>query len=383
MALDLLFPNPASSSATEIFGMVENGWLTEDIEAQRAGMIDYLDVLNYMNGNSFDDRAQTRHAIAYMALAMPSIAFIDPHKTREMGYNLGLVVDNLECVRLRSRVDAYNADHVTLVEHCLAAMLYRLVTGRPDHDADARALAQRVYDVCHENAAVQHVGALDTVRGRFDVVPNIMALMALELGDRFYGTSYAPVADGARQLIAETLRDKETGLFYESLQTGRIGYTGESVNPTAAWCTSDLTASANALDIAFAHYVDADGCERAWASFKERFMDELLAIDAEDLAASVGCSYITQLGPVAEALLGAMLAAKEMEDVATFGTLQDHLFEIADPQLWEGHMTYAALGDLAHMIESFSLFARVHVPWKKILSHDWESYYSFDYREVR
>lgn len=383
MALDLLFPNPASSSADEIFGMVDAGRLTEDIEAQRAGMIDYLDVLNYMNGNSFDDRAQTRHQIAYMACAMPSIAYIDPYKTREMGYNLGLVVNNLGSPFLRARVDAYNSDHVTLVQRALAAGFYRMVTGRPDHDGELRALTEEIHDICRDNRQRQHIGAVDTASGRFDVVPNVMAIMVLELADRVFGTSLSAVSDDIRKLVCDTLRDPESHLFFESYQTGCIGYAGESVNPDAAWHTSVLAASVNAIDIAFAHYIDAQGCERAWKIFKEKFGDELLSIGADDLIQGIGCSYITQLGSAGEALLGGMLAAKEMDDLAFFDMLQNHLFEIADPQLWEGHMCFASLGELQHMIEGFSLFARVHVPWATLLSHDWETYYSYDYREVR
>lgn len=383
MALDLLFPNPVESSARDVFGMTEAHRLTEDIECQRAGMIDYLDILNYMNGNSFDDRAQTRHAVAYLACAMLSIAYIDPQKTREMIYNLGLVVDNIECERLHARVDAYNSDNMTLAERALAAALYRTVSGRGDHDADLHGLCERICTECRLNADRQHIAALDTARGRFEVLPNVMALMALTLADRAFGTNYAASAADVRKLVCEILRDQQTGLFFESYQTGCIGYTGEAVNPAAAWHTTELCAHVNAIDIAFAHWLDPEGCERAWGAFKERFMDELLGIDADSLAASVGCSYVTQLGPVAEGLLGGLLAAKEMGDVEAFDALQNHLLELAGANMWEGHVIFAALGDLSHMIEMFSLFARVHVPWADLFSHDWETYYLYDYREVR
>ena len=383
MALDLRFPNPVESSGAEVFGMKGARRLTEDIEAQRQAMIDYLDCLNYMNGNSFDDPLQTRHAIAYMAAAMPSLAYVNPHKTREMVYNLSLVVDNIMSNHLLMRMAPFNSDHVLLVEAGLAAALYRLVGGRPAHDDFFHEAADGIFDLIKANERQQHVAGVDTTRGRFEVMPNAMALLVLNIHDRVFGTRYAAVEDDVLTSLVEKLWDPKSGLFFESFQTGSIGYANESVNPRSSWHTSVLRPNVNGLAIAFMNIFDPTGCAHAWERYKELFLPSLLEISAEAVAFGVGSSFTTQLGPGSEDVLAAMLAAREMQDLETFDALQAHLFDIGKPHLWEGHLFFTEFGEQEHMIGHFALFARAHAGWGKLLSHPWEDYYDYDFNEVR
>lgn len=383
MALDLRFPNPAHTTGAEVFEMEKSHRLTEDIEAQRQAMIDYLDVLNYMNGNSFDDPLQTRHAIAYLAAAMPSLAYVNPHKTREMVYNLSLVVDNIMSNHLLMRVAPFNSDHMLLVEAGLAAALYRLVGGRSAHDEFFHQMADVIFELIVANRRRQNVAGVDTTHGRFEVMPNAMALLVLDIHDRVFGTRYAAVKDEVLTTLVGKLWDPETGLFFESYQTGSIGYANESVNPRSSWHTSVLRPNANGLAIAFLNVLDPTGCAHAWERYKELFLPSLLNISAEDVALGVGASFNTQLGPASEDLLAAMLAAREMQDVDAFDALQAHLFGIGKPHLWEGHLFFTEFGEQEHMIGYFALFARAHAGWGKLLDHPWERYYEYDFVEVR
>lgn len=381
--MNLCFPNPAQTSGAEIFAMEETHRLTEDLETMRGAMIDFLDIINYENGNSFDDPLQTRHAMAYMAAAMPSLAYIDPHKTREMGYNLGLVVDNINSYHLLMRMVPYSSDNLQLVEWGLACALYRLVSGRVMHDAEFHESAERIYDLICENGQRQHVFGIDSRRGSFTVAPNAMALLVLEIHDTIFGTRYLHVKDDMLTSLIEKLWDPQSGLWFESYQTGSIGYKSEHVNPATAWHTNVILPGVNALAIAFMNHFDPKGCTLAWERFKSLFMDSFLAIDAETVAESVGLSYNTQLGPGSEDLLAAMLAAKEMGDLEAFDALQAHLFEIGQPHMWEGHFTFTEFGELEYMVGYFALFARAHVGWDKLLAHDWAAHYEDDYVVVR
>lgn len=381
--LELRFPNPAKSSADDIFGMEQTHKLTEDMESLRQTMVDYLDSLNYSNGHSFDDVIQTRHAIAYLAAALPSLAYIDPHKTREMIYNLGLVVMNIQSEFLKMRVSPYNSDNMIVVEQGLAAALYRMVSGDGLCDDILRRCAETIFSEMQQNSVKQHIFAIDTTRGRFDALPNLMSMMIFELHDKFFGSRYSVENEKIMNFILENLRDKETGLFYESYQTGFIGYANEAVNPASAWRTNVLRPSVNGLVLTFMNYFRHEQCAEAWEKYKEIFMDSLMELKTEDLADSVGASFYTQLGPGSEDLLAAILASKEMGDTEAFDKLQSHLYAIGAPNLWEGHFFLSELGEMEHMISLFLLFAQGHVGWKKLMEHSWEKYYKWDYVEVR
>lgn len=383
MQINLRFPNPVTSSAEAVFGMEGIHKLTEDMEAQRQGMVDYLDTLNYMNGNSFDGPLETRHAIAYMGMALPSLAYIDPHKTREMCYNLNLIVRNISSYHLLTRAYPYNSENVLLIEKGMVAALYRMISGNNMHDETFHKCAEKIYDINQKNQIRQHVPGIDTTRGRFEVMPNAISLMVLEIHDRVFGSRYGRIKDEVISFIKEKLEDTGTGMYYESYQTGCIGYAGESVNPISAWRTNILRPSVNGLAIAFMNYSDPINCEKAWKNYKEMFLDSLLELKAEDIADSIGASFNTQLGPGSEDIMAAMLAAKEMQDIEVFDKIQTHILETGRPHLWEGHLIFTEFGDMESMIGYFMLFARAHVGWKKLMNHPWGKSYDMDYEKIR
>ncbi len=378
------FPNPAVSSAKAIFEMEQTHDFTDDIEAQRQSMIDYMDIINYMNGHSFDGPIETRQIMMYLGLAMPSLAYIDPHRTREMIYNLHLVCDNLNSPFLTARVEPYNSDHVLAAFTAIACALYRKISGDKLHDELFHKSTEGLYTCMESNIVRQHVCGVDTTSGRFEVLPNAMSLIAFQIHDEVFGTRYfQAMKDGVLNLIQNKLRDPETGLYYECYQTGSLGFTGESVNPASAWHTSALKASVNGLALTFMNYFAPEDTAKAWEVYKTRFMDKVLALTTEDLADTVCGSFNTQLAAGSEDLLGAMLAAKEMQDQEAFGKLQDVLFETGKPQLWEGHFFLPEYGDSEAYIGYFALFARVHVGWKKLMEHNWPDYYDWDYNVIR
>ncbi len=382
-AMDLMFPNPITDAPADVLAMTETHKLLESVEFQRGTMIDYLDVINYENGFSFDDPILSRHVMAWYAVAMPSLAFIDPHKTREMRYNLDLVVSNIMSSHLENHFVSFNSDNVRLAEQTLACAFYRLVSGDTKDDAFFRDNCDKLNAIMWESLRVQHVCGIETVRGAFEVVPNAMALLAFEIHDRIFGSRYADVREPMAETLFAPLTDPETGLFYESLRTTALGHANERVAKSAQWHTTALKANTNGLALAFMNHFDPEGAKRAWASYVERFLPELLELDAETVAAGVGLSLNTQLGPGSEDILGAMFAAREMGDAETFAALEQHFIEIANPNMWEGHVVCADLGDLEAMVGAFYLPARVHVGWEALLAHDWENHYADDFVVVR
>ncbi len=371
-------------SAQDILNMMKTQEFTDDIEAQYKSSLYYMDLVNYRNCNSFDPQVITRQIFAYLGLALPSLAYTDPYRTRAVAYNMNLVCQDIKSPLLVSRISGFNSDNMLLIEEGLCCGLYRLVSGRKLYDTLYHEYAQQLYDKFIFNAeSGQKVCAIPTLTGRFQAMPNIMALMALELHDRFFGSDYMKIKDDVLAFINDKLRDPETGLYYEFYQTGALGYQNETIRPENAWHPTRLKASVNAFALPFIHYYEPKKTEEAWQTFKARFSDELLGITAADIATSLGQSYCSQLGPASETLCGAILAAREMGDEEYFAILQDHLLHISGAYISEGHIFYPNFGDNEHLVGHFLLFARTHVGWQRLFEHDWKTYYEYDFNKVR
>ena len=381
---DMRYEVPVSSSADAVWKMEENRDFTKDIWAQYKGMADsFLDIINYMNGHSFDDPYQSRQAIAYLGYAMPSLAYICPYQTIDLSYYLNLVNINLPSRWLDDPL-GFHSENVLTIHRALAAGFYRMISGRDMYDGEFHETAKKIYrKIIANGESVQEMFAIETVQARFDAYVNFLALMALELHDKQFGTEYSVVKPKVLSCIKKKLQDEKTGMFAESYQSGCFGYEGEIVSHRSTWATKLLKASVNGLALSTYHYFEPEEAERAWKNYEMKFTDELLALKAEDIADRLGGSYYTQLDVGSEDLFSAILAAREMEDKEYFKLLQDHLFAISSPTLSEGLIFFNNFGEEQHMLGHFLFFARTHVPWRKLMDHDWESYYGWDYKKVR
>ena len=75
-------------TADKIWGMEDTHEFLPDFEGHYKGLLNMIDVLYYRNGNSYYPPVKSRHTAFFLALAMPSYAYIDPHRTLEMKYNI-------------------------------------------------------------------------------------------------------------------------------------------------------------------------------------------------------------------------------------------------------------------------------------------------------
>ena len=384
MDMNVSFHSPISSSAEEIWKMESTKDYTNDIWGQYKYMVDYIDTINYCNMHTFDDYTQTKQAIAYLGCAMASLAYINPYQKRDMSYYLHSVVDNLGSKYMADNFNSFSSNNITLIQRAFNAGLYHMVSGRDMHNGDFHKFAKAIYrKILFNKETVQEITAIDTVRSRFEMFPNIMALIALEIHDRQFGTHYSDIKDTVIGCLKEKLLDKDTGLFYESYQTGFIGYEGETVNLKSAWSTKEIKPAVNAMIIAFYNYFEPAEAKKMWKKYKAMFEQYILQINAEDVTDKLGYSLYTQLAAESEELFTALLAAKEMGDREFFDKIQAHVFEIGEPTTSEGLVFFNNFGACQHLMGFFILFARVHVGWKKLFEHEWEKYYTFDYKRAR
>lgn len=379
------FEHPLSLTAEGIWRMEETHQFPMDIESHYKGLLNMMDVLYYRNGNSFYPEIKTRHTAYFLALAMPSFAIIDPHRTREMKYNLHVAGEIIENSNLSKPVEIYDAPSIRRLELFVILAMYKLVSEKKLNDERFHNCAETVYKRMIENGrSGQRVYGYDTLEGTYEAYPNLAALLAFRIHDRYFGTDYCERIEGKLlTFIREKLMDEETGLFLEFYKTGSLGVKGESLSGSAAWSGRILTVATNALAIAFMHYFDKSWSERGWKAFKEKFTDKLLNVKAEDLQDTEVSSYISQLSPIAQGLYGSLFAAKEMGDKDYFEKMQRHILSITRPDQREGKIFFDALGDEQKLHGDFLTLARVHVGWKKIMEHNWEDYYDFDYDKVR
>lgn len=379
------FEHPLSLTAEDIWRMEETHQFPMDIESHYKGLLNMMDVLYYRNGNSFYPEIKTRHTAYFLALAMPSFAIIDPHRTREMKYNLHVAGEIIENSNLSKPVEVYDAPFIRRLELFVILAMYKLVSEKKINDGRFHSCAEAVYKrIVANGRSGQNVYGYDTLEGTYEAYPNLAALLAFRIHDRYFGTDYCERIEGKLlTFIREKLMDEETGLFLEFYKTGSLGVEGECLSRSASWSGRTLTAATNALALAFMHYFDASQSQRGWKAFKEKFTGQLLDMKAEDLQDTEVSSYISQLAPVAQGLYGSLFAAKEMGDKEYFDKIQRHILSITRPDQREGKIFFDALGDEQKLHSDFLTLARVHVGWKKIMEHNWEDYYDFDYDKVR
>lgn len=373
------------STADMIWDMENTHEFFPDIEGHYKGLLNMMDVLYYRNGNSYYQKTKSRHTSFFLALAMPSYAYIDPHRTLEMKYNIHAACIAIENEELTYALDPYNSDRIRTLEAFATLTMYKLVSERNINDKHINELAECVYQRIVDNGtSAQEIYAYDTIEGTYQVYPNALALLAFEIHDRFFGTDYSQkLKDKVLGFINDNLTDKETGLYKDFYKTGSLGVKGEHLSRSAAWASKTPSISSNALGLTFMNHFDKGSASRAWNCHKEVFTDKLLSVTSDQLANTEAASYLSQLNPAAEGLYSTLLAAKEMDDREYFEKIQHHIMSISSPDQREGKVFFDAVGDEQALHGDFLAFARVHVGWDKLLKHNWEDYYSYDYNKVR
>lgn len=379
------FDHPISMTADAIWGMEETHVFPVDIESHYKGLLNMMDILYYRNGNSFWPEIKTRHIAYFLALAMPSFAYIDPYRTREMKYNLHAAAIAIENDELTKMVDPYDSLHMRELEEFVTLAMYRLISEKTVNDTHLHEMAERVYRrIVSNGTSTQKVYAYDTIVGTYQVYPNAAALLAFRIVDCRFGTDYGKqIESKVLDFIRQTLFDEKNSIFRDYYKTGSLGIPGEALSPNAFWSSRTPNPASNALSVCFMNYFDSELAQKAWESHKRLFTDQLLDITAEQLADTATGSYISPLPPVAEALYGTLAAAKEMGDREYFEKLQQHVLTIGQVDQREGKIFFDALGDEQRLHSDFLAFARVHVGWGKLMNHNWEDYYQYDYNKVR
>ena len=379
------FEHPISLTADEIWGMENTHQFPVDIESHYKGLLNMMDVLYYRNGNSFFPEVKTRHTAFFLALAMPSYAFIDPHRTREMKYNLHAAAIAIENDELTKLVEPYDSLQMRNLEVFVTLAMYKLVSEKSINDTRFHQMAEKILSRMQANSnSAQEVFAYDTIEGTYQVYPNAAALLAFQIHDRCFGTDYCGrIQDRLLSFLIKELFDHEHQLYRDFYKTGSLGVKGEPLNRAAAWSSKTPNPSANALAICFMNYFDRKTSFTAWESHKKLFTKKLLSITAEQLADTETSSYLSQLPPIAEALYTTLAAAKEMDDQVYFEKLQKHIMDISGVDQREGKIFFDALGQEQILHGDFLAFARVHVGWDKLMNHPWESFYDYDYNKVR
>lgn len=368
----------------DVWSMVEDGSLTDHVEAHYRTLLYDLDLACYNNCHIPEPGVPFYKAMGLMALALPSVAYTDPFRTREVEYNLNLTAKNIGNPNLSNPLDMYDSGNVRMVLNALACELYRLVSGRKQFDAMASALVETIKGKIEDNyQSKQKIFAIETVTGRFDMFPNLLAMLAFEIHDQIHGTEYSNNNENIIDGLNDYLRDGRSGLYYDSLQTGGFGFDGQELDPQFFWVVKNIRPSSNALTLNLMHYFRPQETEVLWCQFKSQFGDKLLGLNLEDLKGNSGNSFMTPLGFAEEDLFASLWLAKEMDDVEFFNNLHERVHEICKPKRIEARIFYDQLESDGPLISYFSLLAQCHVGWKRLIEKDWSQSYHKDFNLVR
>lgn len=372
-------PNPISTSAQEIFEMEEKQHLTEDMEAQDLALIAYLDLINYQNGHSFEPPIMTRNAIFWMGMSLPALAYIDPQKTRQSIYYLFSVHNNIAKPYLSDFANPMESSHMALLQKAMCAVMYRLLSGRSDLDAQLREYGPAILEIFQRNAYTQKTWGIDTVIGKFEPMPTLLGLLILTIYDKIFGTALSNIRCNVIKFVNESMIDEKSGLFYRYYNTGYMGYPGEITSKNVTWHSDEPSPAGTGMALPIYRYFEPEKARKIWLEYKCCFLDEILKVSTADVAYYCGTSFITPLSNKGEALFFALMCAKDFEDIEVYEKLQNHIYKIGNPNLWEGQVHYINFGEYNHFIGAFAYLSRIHISWDKLLSHPWEKFEKYDF----
>ena len=365
--------------------MCPGSGLTWDIEAHYRTLLYDLDLVAYNNCVFDGDVLSFRKSIVSMAEALVSVAMIDPSRSREAAYNLNLVAKNVDHPYLTDDPNCFNSNPLRMVHQALVCGLYHLESGRNTYDVKMKSACDWIVDTMQRNdVSKQHVLAVETISGRYDMFTNLLALLALKVADIVWGTDHTELTDRVLDGLLPNLQDPETGLFYDYYQTGAFGFQLEEFAESAFWTLKAVSPAQNALVLSIYHLFRPEDAERAWDGYKKRFGEELAALEGADLAGCVCMSYYTELGGNLEALFAARLCAREMGDETFFRVLQDRVDALMEPKHVETKIVYEGLPeDERATAVYFGLLSQCHMGWAQILSYDWAAHRDEDFSRVR
>jgi hypothetical protein len=367
--------------------MIADGGFTDQIESHYRTLLFDLDLACYNNCHVCHvpgSGVAFYKAMGYMALTLPSLAYLDPHRTREVEYNLNLTVKNISNPNLSNPLDMYDSDNVRLILDALSCEMYRLVSGRKQFDERSDALVERIREIFdRNNQSAQKILAIETVTGRFEMFPNLLAMLVFQIHDEIHGTRYSRENDRIFDGLNAYLRDEVSGLYFESLQSGSFGFDGQALDPRFFWVVKNIRPSSNALTLNLMHYFRPQEAEALWPLFKAQFGEKLLETNLDDMKDCSGKSFLTPLGFAQEDLFTSLWLAKEMDDVEFFNRLQARLLEVCNPKRIEAKIFYDQLASDGPLVSYFSLLAQCHVGWKRLIEKDWSQTYHKDYNLVR
>lgn len=377
----------AEASRQDIWAMVEDGRFTDQVEAHYRTLLFDLDLACYNNCHVCHvpgSGVAFYKAMGFMALTLPSVAYIDPFRTREVEYNLNLTAKNICNPNLSNPLNMYDSENVRVVLSALSYEFYRLVSGRGQFDEKSRAFIEAIKGkIINNYQSAQNIFVLETVTGRFEMFPNLLAMLAFEIHDKIHGTTYSDDNDKILDGIGVLLRDDKSGLFFESLQTGSFGFDKQELNRESFWISRNIRPRSNALALNLMHYFRPQEAEALWEQFKFAFSDELMRIDLGALKGKSGQSFVTPLGFQLEDIFAALWLAKEMQDVKFFNLLNNRIYEVLEPKRIEAKIFYDQLGEGGPLVSYFNLLAQCHVGWKQLVEKDWAQSYHKDYNVVR
>jgi hypothetical protein len=371
----------------DTWSIIADGCFTDQIEAHYRTLLFDLDLACYNNCHDCHVPGSSvafYKAMGYMALTLPSVAYIDPHRTREVEYNLNLTAKNISNPNLSNPLDMYDSCNVRLILDALSCEMYRLVSGRKQFDEKADALIESIQKKFDRNyQSSQKIFAIETVVGRFEMFPNLLAMLVFQIHDEIHGTRYSMDNDRIFDGLNAFLLDDVTGLYFESLQSGSFGFDGQALDPRFFWVVKNIRPSSNALALNLMHYFRPQEAEALWPLFKTQFGEKLLEINLNDMKGNSGKSFLTPLGFAQEDLFASLWVAKEMGDVEFFNLLRERLHDVCMPKRIEAKIFYDQLESDGPLISYFSLLAQCHVGWKRLIEKDWSQTYHKDYILVR
>lgn len=349
-------------SADKYFAPIGERQLQKDEIGQFNYVFDTYEHLSF-KGDEFtgwDTKEQSlwRYGIAFGAYAMPSIAMISPMHADRAKLSLRHMIEKMKSkkvwgdwVEYGMGDDPISEGNIMYKGHLnLMYGLYQLISGDERFSKEFSWLTDKiVLEMRKHHAEGKHEGA-DCEPGRYFAQCNSISLLSLKIYDQLYGTNYSEVeVRWTIDFIKEKMTDKEFGFYLKMYQSDM------------KFCNPMLSGYTNAWTMAFLRPFDKAYNESLYPVWKAHFTKEMgpYAYVKED----------PEAGPSPLATMTGLMAAKEFGDIELWNKLRNSI----DREIYQKETEYQYLykGVNNPIYNGPLLWAKVHVGWPAILSHDW------------
>ncbi len=340
-------------------------------------------------------------ALLGAGMAFPSLAIIEPQRSKEIFWNMGELIEFFRGPQCWMDYAIYQGwgsplrNNVMWKGPCIFLEgLYELMTGDKRFSEEFVALCRNLYELHVQNMNHPnhpYAGVCCEPNHWFPQC-NSFAILGLHIYDKLYGVD---AKHGVK--IGEIYARDVIKQYKEKLSSKKTGLVCRKYHPRGNQVDKYSTTFTNALVMMNLHFLEPEFTEKGYRYLRENFIRDLPLglgsyvienpqVDENGNPINIESDDPPSLGEAQYAITSMFAAAREFDDKETWDKLNKGLTNLFHPHYTQSELRFDdtnpeiigadgfTLGKLLNGFSGWIMYAKVHVGWEKILTHDWSKH---------